>query len=113
MQILKPFWLVPVVLLMGTTAVSAQSAEYIGADFFDSLQNMVTGNVGFFLGLLLTVLGLITMVFKQFSAGVVMLIGGVLITLSPGLFNSLRNLMADVLDTVGATSTASGFQTRP
>lgn len=88
--------------------------SYIGADIFESFQGMLTGNVGFFLGLLLVVMGLLTLAFKkQPGAALIMIIGGVLITLSPGVFNATRKLVADVLGTVGGGQTTSGFQTGP
>jgi type IV secretory pathway VirB2 component (pilin) len=95
-------------------ATGGGDASQVGSDFFDSLQGMITGNIGFFIGLLVTVLGIWTWVIKQQTgAGVTMILGGVLITLAPGLFNSARNFAASALETVNADTNTSGFETTP
>jgi type IV secretory pathway VirB2 component (pilin) len=89
------------VLAAPAFAQSTGNAGDVGSEFFNSLQDMITGNVGFFLGLAITVLGIWTWVIKQQTgAGVIMIIGGVLITLSPSLFNSAQNFLNDTLETV-------------
>lgn len=86
----------------------------LGGNYFDTLQGMLNGNLGFALGLLLVVVGIFTITFKkETGAGFIMIIGGALITLSPGVFNATRNFVADVLSNVGGTQTTSGFQTTP
>lgn len=111
-------------ILFGVTAVALMAllvanpafaqGEEVGADFFTTLQGMITGNVGFFIGLGITVLGIWTWVIRQQTgAGVVMIIGGVLITLAPGLFNSARNFAGEVLGNVGASDAGAGFTTNP
>jgi len=98
-------------LIIANPAFATDGTE-VGSEFFTSLQDMITGNIGFFLGLLITVLGIWTWVIKQQTgAGVTMIIGGVLITLAPGLFNSARNLAYSALDTVGASEVKEGFTT--
>lgn len=72
----------------------------IGESYFSTLQGAITGNFGFFLGLGITVLGIWTWVIKQQTgAGVTMIIGGVLITLSPNLFSNVQSFVGSVVDT--------------
>lgn len=97
-----------------SAAGNAGSGGDIGADFFTTLQGMITGNVGFFIGLAVTVLGIWTWVIKQQTgAGVIMIIGGVLITLAPGLFNSAREFTASVISNVGGNSSSTSFSAEP
>ena len=92
----------------------AQGGEEVGSSFFESLQGMIVGNIGLFIGLMITVLGIWTWVIKQQTgAGVTMIIGGVLITLAPGLFNSARNLVSGALDTVEADSSDAKYTVNP
>ncbi len=89
------------VLTLTAQAGIAQDGGQVGASFFGSLQTMIVGNIGFFLGLLLAVWGIWVWVVQQKTgAGVMMIIGGVLITLTPSLFNSVRNLAGSALQTV-------------
>lgn len=96
-----------VAMVVMTLAVSqgfAQDGTQVGSDFFNTLQDMITGNFGFFLGLGITVLGIWTWVIKQQTgAGIAMIIGGVLITLSPSLFSSVRNFVGDAVEATGGT----------
>ncbi|RYE61196.1 MAG: hypothetical protein EOP20_00315 [Hyphomicrobiales bacterium] len=92
-------------LTIAAPSFASSSGSDVGSDFFDSLQGMITGNIGFFLGLLLAVWGIWVWVVQQKTgAGVMMIIGGVLITLTPSLFNSIQNLASETLGTVGGSS---------
>lgn len=110
-------------LMLGLAAVAAMtltaveptfattSGADVGSSFFDSLTGMITGNIGFFLGLLLAVWGIWVWVVQQKTGpGVMMIIGGVLITLTPSLFTSVRNLAGNALATVngGANTITKG-----
>lgn len=72
-------------------------ADYAGADALDTLQGILTGNIGLTIGLAILVLGLITLITGKASAGLVMIIGGALITLSPGIFNGVRTMVYGVV----------------
>ncbi|RYG60785.1 MAG: hypothetical protein EON60_05900 [Alphaproteobacteria bacterium] len=104
-------------LMLGVAAVAAMSlaltapafaqtsGSELGSSFFESLTGAITGNIGFFLGLLLAVWGIWVWVVQQKTgAGVMMIIGGVLITLTPSLFTSIRNFAGNALSTVNGGS---------
>ena len=78
---------------------SGSGAAGAGSAAKSTLENILTGNIGLLLGLGITVLGLWTWIIGQKTgAGIVMIIGGVLITLAPGLFNGVRSMASNVVD---------------
>lgn len=88
--------------------------NYSSTNYLETLQGMLNGNIGFAIGLLMVVAGIITVAVKKESgAGFLMIIGGALITLSPGVFNATRVFLADILSNVGGAETTPGFQTTP
>lgn len=90
-------------------ATSGGTASQSGGVALSTLTGVVTGNIGLMLGLGITVLGLWTWIIGQKTgAGIVMILGGVLLTLAPGLFNGARNMAAGVVGQFGGnTSTVS------
>lgn len=88
-------------LLMVTTLGSvgvAQEAAQAGGNLLDTLTGVLTGNIGLFIGLLIVVLGLWTWIIKQETgAGITMIIGGVLITLAPGIFTGVQDFASGVV----------------
>lgn len=79
----------------------AQATE-AGGRAKTTLENVLTGNIGLLLGLGITVLGLWTWIIGQKTGpGIVMIIGGVLLTLAPGLFNGTRNMLGNVVQQFG------------
>jgi type IV secretory pathway VirB2 component (pilin) len=99
-------------VVSGAFAQNSQDAGQIGQSYFTTLQEAITGNFGFFLGLGITVLGIWTWVIKQQTgAGVTMIVGGVLITLSPSLFSNVQSFVGSVVDSsTGAEATAKDLQ---
>lgn len=84
--------------LVAVDPVFAQ-ADTAGAEAKETLENVITGNIGLLLGLGITILGLWTWIICQKTgAGIVMIIGGVLLTLAPGLFNGARSMVSGVVD---------------
>jgi peptidoglycan/LPS O-acetylase OafA/YrhL len=70
---------------------------------YDVTRDLVTGNLGFFIGLILAVWGIWTWVVKQeTTAGILMIIGGVLITVAPGVMNFFGGTVNNLLTTFGA-----------
>lgn len=83
-------------------------AANAGGNMLTTLEDSITGNIGFFIGLAITVLGLWTWIIKQETgAGIVMIIGGVLITLVPGIFNGMHDVMEGVMDTFSGGNTTT------
>lgn len=81
-------------------AAYAQDAATAGGNVVDTIQDAVTGNIGVFIGLAIVLLGLWTWIIKQEAgAGVVMILGGVAITMLPGIFNGAKEVMEGVVGT--------------
>lgn len=90
---------VALMALMAAQPALAQNAGSAGATALSTLTDAVTGNLGLLLGLGITILGLWTWIIGQKTgAGIVMIIGGVLLTLAPGLFNGARKMVGGVVD---------------
>jgi hypothetical protein len=86
--------LVMLVALMDPSIAQNQTAAAAGANLKGTLEGIITGNIGLFIGLAIVILGLWTWIIKQETgAGITMIIGGVLITLAPGVFNGVRDFM--------------------
>lgn len=104
--------ILPVIAL--TAAMTIMGAQAQAADLLATLQGLVTGNLGLFIGLLLAVFGIWTWVVKQETmAGIMMIIGGVLITIAPGVMNTFSSFLNPVVDAVGGNltnATGSGTQ---
>ncbi|MCP5405697.1 MAG: hypothetical protein H6922_05705 [Pseudomonadaceae bacterium] len=76
-----------------------------GQTVLNQIIGAITGNIGLIIGLVLAILGIWTWVVKQeTAAGIMLIIGGVLITVSPGVFNTLRSMVNPVVD-----AAASGY----
>lgn len=85
--------------------VLAQGADKAGSTFLDAVQKASTGNLGLAIGLCLAILGIWTWVVKQETgAGIFLIIGGILITITPGVFNSLRSIVNPLVSTVAGGS---------
>lgn len=83
-----------------STVGVAQDATTAGGNMLDTLQGLITGQIGLFIGLAIVVLGLWTWIIKQETgAGITMILGGVLITLAPGIFNGVREFADSALTT--------------
>lgn len=97
------------VMAMHVPAMAATGVGNSGKDLLDTLQGAITGNIGLFIGLLIVILGLWTWIIKQETgAGITMIIGGVLITLAPGIFTGMRNMAGGVVRSFGGTDVTVG-----
>ena len=96
-----------VALFMSAAGVYAQ-ADYAGSNALDTFQGMLTGNIGLTIGLGIMVLGLFTIVVGGKTApGLVMIIGGALLTMSPGIFNGVRSMLYGVVSQFADGSTTT------
>jgi hypothetical protein len=97
-----------VVVASPAFAVTDSSASDAGGTILTTLEQAITGNIGFVIGLGVTILGLWTWIINQETgAGITMIIGGVLITLVPGIFDGARNMMFGVVTTLSGGSPKS------
>ena len=90
---------VALMALVVVDPVVAQQAGTAGATAKSTLENAITGNLGLILGLGVTIAGLWTWIIGQkTAAGLTMIVGGVLLTLAPGMFNGARKMLGGVVD---------------
>lgn len=85
------------VLSMGISVSAHAQAQYAGIDALTTLQDMLTGNIGLTLGLGIMVIGLLTIITGKAAAGLIMILGGALLTMSPGIFNGVRSMVYGVV----------------
>lgn len=91
-------------VMIGLDANAA--AGEAGGKLLSTVQDAITGNLGLVIGLALAILGIWTWVVKQeTAAGIFLIIGGVLITISPGVFNSIRSFVDPVVEAAGSSLT--------
>ena len=73
-------------------------AAQAGGAAVNTLVGAITGNIGLLIGLGITVAGLWTWIIGQkTAAGLTMVIGGVLITMAPGMFKGVRDVAVGVV----------------
>jgi hypothetical protein len=98
--------LVAGLVMVGADAFAAvEPAGTGGTKFRETLEGLVTGNIGLLVGLALAVFGIYTWVVKQeTTAGLLLIVGGVLITIAPGVFNSLGGLVSPIVSATGGTN---------
>ncbi len=103
-------------LVFGLTAIALMALVVVDPTFAQAstaggtakttLENVITGNIGLLLGLGITILGLWTWIIGQKTGpGIIMIIGGVLLTMAPGLFNGARNMLGGVVQQFGGNTT--------
>jgi hypothetical protein len=86
-------------------AQGSGDADGAGTNLRATLESVITGQIGLFIGLAIVVLGLWTWIIKQETgAGITMILGGVLITLAPGMFNGVRQFMGGVVGAFGGNT---------
>ncbi len=96
--------LVMTVMLVDPT-LAQNNAATAGSNALTTLQDAITGRIGLFIGLAIVVLGLWTWIIKQETGtGITMIIGGVLITLAPSMFNGAREFIGGVVTTFSGNS---------
>ena len=80
----------------------AQGATLAGNNAFRTFQDVITGNIGFLIGMAIAFFGVWTWIVNQNTgAGILMIIGGVLITMVPALFDGARGLVGGVVGQFG------------
>lgn len=88
------------VIAVSGVGVAQESTAAAGRGMLNTLEQLITGQLGLFIGLAIVVLGLWTWIIKQETgAGITMIIGGVLITLAPGIFNGARSFAENAINT--------------
>lgn len=101
-----------VLMLVTTIDPTFAQASSAGGAMLSTLRDAITGNIGFFIGLAITILGLWTWIVKQETgAGIVMIIGGVLITLVPGIFDGVRGVAQGVVEQFSSGSSGRTIST--
>ncbi len=76
----------------------------MGGTELSALTALVTGNVGLAIGLGATIFGIYTWFVKQsVGLGLLMIIGGILFTLAPGVFNGTRTVLCPLVTSLGGT----------
>lgn len=97
-----------VALLAGTLMLGSDAFAQVsdaGSSVLGSLEDAITGNIGLIVGLCLAVLGIWTWVVRQeTAAGILLIIGGVLITITPGVFNTIGDMVAPIVETAGGSN---------
>ncbi len=90
-------------LLMSAATAYAQStgSSDVGAVELDLLVTILTGNIGLFLGLAVTIMGIIIFVKGDTGGAVFTVILGVLITMAPGVYNGLRFIACPIAEALG------------
>ncbi len=87
------FWLLALaavaMALMPDVALAADPT--VGESVGEDLVALLKGNIGTIVGLGIALLGLYTWLVQQSGWGVIMIIGGVVVTAFPGLFSSLQD----------------------
>jgi len=93
------------VLLANPSFAQSSGAGQAGSNFLNTLKGLITGNLGLFLGLAITVFGIWTWVINQNTgAGITMIIGGVLLTVAPGLFSGVQSFVNGAMQTFSPNS---------
>lgn len=93
-----------ILAMLFTGILVMAGSEANAAPLYETVRDLITGNLGFLIGLLLAVWGIWTWVVKQETmAGILMIVGGVLITISPGVMNFMSSLVNPVTG-LGASS---------
>lgn len=82
---------------MGAVNVYAQAGQ-AGGQALLTLEDTVTGNIGLLVGLLILLAGVLTAtVGRSPKSGLLMVLGGVLLTFSPGIFNGVYAILYGVV----------------
>ncbi|TKW60937.1 MAG: hypothetical protein DI628_08620 [Blastochloris viridis] len=95
----KLLLLVVAALLLGAATGYAQSDA--GAVELDLVRRIFTGNIGLFIGLAITIMGIIMFVQGDTGGAIFTVILGVLITMLPGVYNGLRYIACPIAEGFG------------
>ena len=89
---------VATLLLIEPTFAQVGNAATSGNTALKTLEGTITGNIGFLIGLAIAFFGVWTWIVNQNTgAGILMIIGGVLITMVPAIFNGARSFVGGVV----------------
>lgn len=97
-------------LLSGAVVFSAHADTVAGAGEYKLLVSILTGNLGAFLGLGLTIFGLWSFAAKgQTQFGIALIIVGVLITMLPTFYKGVRLLVCPIVTSLGGSCGGGGI----
>ncbi|PIZ30671.1 MAG: hypothetical protein COY40_04140 [Alphaproteobacteria bacterium CG_4_10_14_0_8_um_filter_53_9] len=100
-------------LMLAASPAAFADANTAGQKLLATLNNVLTGDLMLFVGLGVAVLGLWAWLIKQETmAGILMIIGGVVLTAAPAIFNGMSTVVTPVVDELGATGDFSTTQTQ-
>jgi hypothetical protein len=86
----------------------AQTSSVVGSNALNFLdQGLIRGNWGTIIGLVIALFGLYVWLIRQETWGVVVIIGGVLVTFFPGVFDTLDEGLRAVVNEFDSTTTVS------
>lgn len=109
MKSIKFLGLVAVLAVMAAEPALAQDATNAGESITTELVDLVQGNIGTAIGLAIALFGLWTWIVKQTTWGIVMIIGGVILTAFPGIFDNLREGVASTFQDVESAGEGSNI----
>ncbi|MCP4355700.1 MAG: hypothetical protein GY793_08760 [Proteobacteria bacterium] len=96
-KLFKQFAIFAVVLGLATViSGSAFASETAGEGLFTDFTNALKGKMGTTAGLAVSLVGLYIWLWNQVSWGIVVAIGGALLTAFPGIYTSLQGFGKDV-----------------
>lgn len=91
-------------LTLGAMPVWAQQTA-VGAPELKLVELLLTGSIGFALGLLIAIYGVYTLSIGQSTGfGIALIILGVLITLTPGIYNGARAVVCPIIKTLSSNA---------
>ena len=96
------------VMMLVASPVFAQSggtgANQAGTSLLTTLNSVLTGNLMLAIGLAIAVIGLWVWLVKQETmAGILMIVGGVVLTAAPAIFRGTSTVVTPVVDSLGAS----------
>ncbi len=90
--------------------VLAQQDTVNSQGLIDAVSGLIESNYGLFIGLLVAALGLWRWLMSQDSWGVMLIIGGIVITAFPGIFGGFYNGTREFLQAAGAEGNSGETQ---
>ena len=94
------------VLSMAVLSTAAFAVEEVGGSTLEFLdQGLIRGNWGTIIGLLIALFGLYMWLVKQETWGIMVIVGGVMVTFFPGIFDTLDSGLRTVFGEFDSTTT--------
>lgn len=94
-------WIMLIVAALFLGAATGYAQNDAGAVELDLMRRIFTGNIGLFLGLAVTIMGIIMFVKGDTGGAVFTVLLGVLITMLPGVYNGLRIIVCPIAEGFG------------